>query len=211
MSDFSSEEALEALRLLLNQKHYQAAVIPANWAVYRRAFKTNPKLERSLFSSLLPQDAVTRASESATEDGVEKISFHTQVLNTAPEHRVELLVKYLRDQVALILRLPVTKITGDRTLGSFGLDSLMAVELRNRLEADLELKLSATLVWNYPTINQLSSFLAGKLETAPMAVLTDVEPASPQEDKSEPDDIGKLLADINDLSDDEVLQSLLRK
>jgi acyl carrier protein len=164
-----------------------------------------------LFSNLLPQDAADKASEGSIEVDGERISVRTQVLNTAPEQRVELLVKYLRDQVALILRSPVTKIVADRTLGSFGLDSLMAVELRNRLESDLEIKLSATLVWNYPTINQLSSFLASKLDTAPDVRAADIEQTSQQAIISESDNIGKLLADINDLSDDEVLQSLLRK
>ncbi len=60
--------------------------------------------------------------------------------------------------------MPSSKIGADQALGTLGLELLMAIELRNRLEADLKLKLSATLIWNYPTINQLTTYLAGKLD-----------------------------------------------
>ena len=36
----------------------------------------------------------------------------------------------------------------------------MGMEIRNRLEASLGLKLSATLVWDYPTLDALVTFLS---------------------------------------------------
>jgi myxalamid-type polyketide synthase MxaE and MxaD len=42
-----------------------------------------------------------------------------------------------------------------------GLTSLMAMELRNRLESALARPLSATLAWNYPTVEALVGFLCG--------------------------------------------------
>jgi hypothetical protein len=46
-----------------------------------------------------------------------------------------------------------------------GLDSLMAVELRNRLRAGLgvETSLPATLVFDYPTVNALTDYLAREI------------------------------------------------
>jgi hypothetical protein len=67
----------------------------------------------------------------------------------------------------------------------------------------------ATLVWNYPTIQQLASFLADKLGAPPESNSTNVETTSSKEEKPEQSKIGKLLADIDGLSDEEVLQSLL--
>ena len=39
----------------------------------------------------------------------------------------------------------------------------MSIELRNRLEDSLQVTLSATLIWNYPTVRILTSFLAEKI------------------------------------------------
>jgi myxalamid-type polyketide synthase MxaE and MxaD len=41
-----------------------------------------------------------------------------------------------------------------------GLSSLLAMELRNRLEAALQRPLSATLAWNHPTVEALAAHLA---------------------------------------------------
>src|SRR5690606_26806295 len=50
-----------------------------------------------------------------------------------------------------------------KPLKTMGLDSLMAVELRNRLENSLGVTLSATLVFNYPTIALMVPYAAGKM------------------------------------------------
>jgi hypothetical protein len=44
-----------------------------------------------------------------------------------------------------------------------GLDSLMAVELRNALSALLERSLPATLLFDYPTIDGIAHYLAGEV------------------------------------------------
>jgi hypothetical protein len=40
----------------------------------------------------------------------------------------------------------------------------MALELRNRLESEAQLKLSATLAFNYPTVAALAAHLADRME-----------------------------------------------
>ncbi|TVP47768.1 MAG: SDR family NAD(P)-dependent oxidoreductase [Gemmatimonadales bacterium] len=74
-----------------------------------------------------------------------------------------LLERHLREQVAAVLRLRPERVAADRPLKQLGLDSLMALELRNRLEASLGLRLSATIAWNYPTISRLVPFLASRI------------------------------------------------
>jgi acyl carrier protein len=77
------------------------------------------------------------------------------------------LTEWLRQQVALVLRLDASRIPEDKALRSLGLDSLMALELRNRLERALSLKLSATLVWNYPTLSAMAAHLEGRIFAIP--------------------------------------------
>lgn len=79
------------------------------------------------------------------------------------QHRQSILESHLREQVARVLRLTPSTIPLDRPLKTLGLDSLMSLEFRNRLEISLGLTLSATLIWNYPTITKLVPVLAEKM------------------------------------------------
>ena len=51
-------------------------------------------------------------------------------------------------------------------LSEAGVDSLGAVELRNKLEASLGIELPATITFDYPTTSALASFLATRMSPA---------------------------------------------
>ncbi|BCJ50489.1 hypothetical protein Asp14428_19640 [Actinoplanes sp. NBRC 14428] len=54
-------------------------------------------------------------------------------------------------------------VAADRTFKELGLDSLTAVELRNRLNATTGLRLSTTAVFDYPTPQALADHLSGRV------------------------------------------------
>src|SRR5919199_1889792 len=62
-----------------------------------------------------------------------------------------------------VLRLEPAAVDRDVPFRALGLDSLMTLELRNRLEAAFGLKLSPTLLWTYGTPTALSRALADQL------------------------------------------------
>lgn len=106
-------------------------------------------------------DALRHTSPQGPLAQEEALAEFTQVQGEALRNR---LTAWLRRQVAAVLRLDVERVPEDKAVRSLGLDSLMALELRNRLERQLHMKLSATLVWNYPTIARLAEFLRSRLD-----------------------------------------------
>ena len=62
------------------------------------------------------------------------------------------------DAVSHVLKIASARIDARKALGNMGLNSLMAIELRNRLEIALGRSLSATLAWNYPTIEAIVDY-----------------------------------------------------
>ena len=69
----------------------------------------------------------------------------------------------VREQVAAILSLPTAGIDARRALNEYGLDSLMAVELRNALAALCGERLPASLIFDYPTVQALAGFLSERM------------------------------------------------
>jgi len=51
----------------------------------------------------------------------------------------------------------------DQGLFDLGIDSLMAVELKNRFEKDLARPLRPTLVFDYPTVEGITGYLAREM------------------------------------------------
>lgn len=59
------------------------------------------------------------------------------------------------------------KVAADEPLMAAGLDSLGSVELRNSLEGRMGVQLPSTLVFDYPSISALVTYLATKVHNAP--------------------------------------------
>jgi acyl transferase domain-containing protein len=68
----------------------------------------------------------------------------------------------VRAEIARIVRTAPERVRLDQPLHELGFDSLMAVELRNRLERKFGVSLSASLIFNYPTVRELVPYLSSK-------------------------------------------------
>ncbi|GAA2999101.1 acyltransferase domain-containing protein [Actinokineospora diospyrosa] len=89
----------------------------------------------------------------------------------------------VRECVAEVAKLPAARIDPDGPLKALGIDSIMSLELRNRLEKRFGTRLSATVVWNYPTTRELAPMLLDRIgvpvrsAAEPMELVTEPEPA----------------------------------
>jgi acyl carrier protein len=71
---------------------------------------------------------------------------------------------HLQEKLAAVLNSAVARVDPARPFGSMGVDSLTALEFVRRLAVSTSLRLSATTVFNYPTIQVLAREIAKRME-----------------------------------------------
>ena len=161
------DQALAALAWVMSQKATQIAIVDADWVVYRQRF---PLGGAPIFT---PSPSPTGREETGPFTLQESATLHEQLAATPLSHRMEVLLDAIRAQAARIMRLDdANTITDERPLRDLGLDSLMAVEMRNALAAQVGVKLTATLLFDQPSVGALATFLA-------KGALTDLFPTAP--------------------------------
>ena len=157
----SADEALDALGRLLAGPAPQGIVARIDWSLYKPLFelrRSRPFL--SLVGTISPPVAVGKAPVVALE--AESLA---ERLAQTPVHMHGAVVEdFVRKEVAAVLRLaaddPVPPETGFFDLG---MDSLMLVELRRRLERWSGLSLPSSVTFSYPNLQVMSDFLASEL------------------------------------------------
>jgi myxalamid-type polyketide synthase MxaE and MxaD len=197
VTNLSPEQGLEALGRLMKSSAAQVGVVSVDLRQWREFF---PTVADSPFLSLLPREERRGGSKKPSQ-------LRAALAAEEPGRRQAMLTEHLREQVARVLRLEPARIDPSVPFGSLGLDSLMGLEVRNRLEANLGLRLPATLLWAYPTLAALAPHLLSKLELQAPAP---AEPA-PTEPAPEEDTLGQVASQIEQLSEKEMEALLLQK
>ena len=83
------------------------------------------------------------------------------------QQRKKLLTDYLRDSVAEVTRVDPSEIREDAGFFDLGMDSLMAVELRRRIEQGVGHEIPVTLVMDYPRLSDVAEYLLGDVLRLP--------------------------------------------
>lgn len=112
---------------------------------------------------------------------------------------------WLIGQIAETIHMPVDQIDPAATFDSYGLASSDAVGLSGDLEDWLERRLSATILYQYTTIDALARHLAAPtVATAPASGVGPTDDTGPQAATSE-------TAETETLSDEDAVAALLAK
>ncbi|MER7469001.1 SDR family NAD(P)-dependent oxidoreductase, partial [Streptomyces sp. NPDC097981] len=178
----NADLAITALRQAVGSDDAALTIVDFDWAKFVPGFTA--VRAGKLLNDLPEAEAVTRATEYPGDRPERSGSSLTEHLrNMADGDREPFLLDLVRTQVAEVLgHSGAQDVEAGRAFREIGFDSLTAVELRNRLVAATELRLPATLVYDYPTpavlaANLLSELLGAQVEaTGPVASAVDDDP-----------------------------------
>jgi len=180
-------------------------VVSVNWARYAEQFSgdTFP----SFYQELIRQGSSQRVTQEKEAKSLSNWhDFRNRLIQAPTSKRLNLMLGFVHDQAAKVLGLdPSFPLNRNQPLQELGLDSLMAVELRNMLGAGLQFEqpLMATLVFDYTTVAALAEYLLNKIFGG--------EKISAKTDAVQTEESARqsTIADLETISDEEAESQLL--
>ena len=146
-------EAVRALRELMQCTSAQVCVAKADW---NQLAKFSPALASCpTYKPLFRENSGTRTGGSVA----------TRVRSAAPGEQAAIIEDFLAEQVARVFGIEAAQVDRETPMTHLGLDSLMAVDLMNRLEGELSLSVPMGSVLSGPNVKQLASTLLGLVLT----------------------------------------------
>lgn len=202
LKGYSAKLALEALSRVMGSPQAQIGIMKVDW---REWFQYAPAHGSARFSLLIdPELANAEASRGQAR-------IRDAILAAQPGERAELIRKFLTEQVARVVGMSPSKLDPERPINEMGLDSLMMMELKNRIEKDTGVSLPTVELMRGPNIIRLTQIL---LAQTPDVDATGGKPAEPAMRPIAPaaplqQPAAELLAGIDKLPD-EAVEALLK-
>jgi acyl transferase domain-containing protein/2-polyprenyl-3-methyl-5-hydroxy-6-metoxy-1,4-benzoquinol methylase/acyl carrier protein len=198
MGTILPEDGLRVIDEMTLEGIPQIVVAPIHWNNFLKQYSSPAK--QAWLSSILREQELSSSSPKQSHPHKESSSLLSRLENVPANHQRDLLLAFIEEHVRKVLGMdPGDTLDPRQPLEELGLDSLTAVELRNMLGSALKLErnLPATLVFDYPTLNALTDYLAQNLlQTEHKKLVT--------KESTEAD----LVKDIENLSDEEVARML---
>lgn len=152
-------QGIHALDRLSEKAAPHTTFFPVQWDVF---LKERPSASPFL-SRLSVSSKTVRTERKAAASASMPAAITAELQAAPPAKRHDLLVNFVAEHVGRVTGAPDWRaIDLAQPLNELGLDSLMSVDLRNRLGAGLGIgrSLPATLVFDHPTIDALAIYLA---------------------------------------------------
>ncbi|NCS14069.1 MAG: SDR family NAD(P)-dependent oxidoreductase [Microcystis aeruginosa G13-12] len=179
-----SEQAFQYLNQVILDDINQGIVLDINWSIFNQTFNIN----QPFFSEVLTLKNQKQTSSAKLLERLKSVSIDERI-----NALLEGLEKILRE---------VTGLNGNKVIPQqtsfldLGLNSLMVIEFKNRLETDLGCKLPSSIIFDYPNLLSLSTYLREQILANHLDFEIKINPIpdnhSPYDSLSE-DELARLL------------------
>ncbi|MHC5598559.1 MAG: type I polyketide synthase [Nostoc sp.] len=152
-------QALSILENLLPQDAAQVGVMQLNCSKFLQQFSGSSY--PSFVSEIAQQ--VQELAFSQEQQKVKLPPLLDQIKANSPEQNQSLLITYLGEQIAKSLGITTSALNIIQPLNQMGLDSLMVVELKNRLRTELKINIPITKFLDGVSVVDLTKFVSEQL------------------------------------------------
>jgi NADPH:quinone reductase-like Zn-dependent oxidoreductase/NAD(P)-dependent dehydrogenase (short-subunit alcohol dehydrogenase family) len=192
LRSIAPEDGAALFARLLSEELPTVAVLPIAWSKFLRRFaRGGPPPFYAGFAA---------AATAPAADG--RRALRAELSRLPAEERAAHLAAFLERELLRVLGFPAsTRIDPRKGFSDLGVDSLLAVDLRNRLEAALEASLPATLLFDHPNLEALVAQLAATVlaDLGPPSATPAAKEAAPAADEDlsalEADELARRLAE----------------
>ncbi len=162
------EQGLKVLKHAIQENSRQTIVFPIEWSTFLK--QQPPNL---FFEQVIPQ------VKTSSETRLEATSFLEQLAGIDQDNRTSYLQDHIRVQVAKVLGFSDPELVEtDEKFADLGMDSLMAVEFKNNLQASFGDTISLTAAFDYPSVDLLTEYVVEELLTDEIFDSITIEPST---------------------------------
>nr|VFJ59823.1 MAG: myxalamid-type polyketide synthase MxaB [Candidatus Kentron sp. DK] len=163
----------------------QVAVSPMNWPRFLKRFPVVP----TFFAEMAARLPILSAA-----------SFLEELRETPPEKQRDHLRSHIQSELNRVLGFePGQPMDPSKGFTDIGMDSLMVVEARNRLQAGLKCSLPSTVLFKYPSLDKLVNYIASEI----LALEFSASSESAMGPDKTVDSLEDKLAEIDQLSEED--------
>lgn len=211
MKTFTPAQGIAALQRLMEEDAVNTAMLPVDWKEWQRHHPGAS--DTPLLQQLMQFDKDTHdATLSEYEHGIDRET----VLAAEPAERIAKIEEFLRGQLGRVLRIPADEIEVNQPLNFLGIDSLMAVELRNHVQTQLGIVVPVGQLLQDPTVSQLALTLLEQLESGIDAdvsedpAIANAESSATATETTSPSEptAAQMLAGLEDMSEEQINEIL---
>jgi NAD(P)-dependent dehydrogenase (short-subunit alcohol dehydrogenase family)/acyl carrier protein len=158
VGEIEPADGIEAMEIAMSQDSAQVAIVPINWRQWQRSYRG---------AGVPPFVAdLVRARAGEPTGSSASVAELRAALTSGSEDRDGALLEFVTQHVAGLLGLTPEDMDVEQSVADLGFDSLMAMELKNRIELDLGMVVPVADLLDGPSVSMLTTRVLSELDMA---------------------------------------------